>query len=94
MDTSYPNTNELAAEVVVVVVCPTILRTIEVVQVPVEVTVICVADAFTSTNFPANNSPLVAVLGVTLPTSAVRLKLGPVSAPKPELSVTNIFIYF
>jgi hypothetical protein len=37
---SYPNTNELAAEVVVVVVCPTIFKTIDVVQVPVEVTVI------------------------------------------------------
>jgi hypothetical protein len=79
---------------VVVVVCPTILRTIDVVQTPVDVTVICVADTSTSTNLPANNSDLVAVLGVTLPTSAVRLKLGPVSAPKPELSVTNIFIFY
>jgi len=34
------------------------------------------------------------VLGVTLPTLAVRLKLGPKSAPKPELSVTNIFIFY
>jgi hypothetical protein len=69
-------------------------NTIEVVQVPVDVTVICVADGSTSTNIPVVNCVLVAVLGVTLPTLAVRLKLGPKSAPNPELSVTNIFIYF
>ena len=65
------------------------------VQAPVDVT-----NTFTAPSgeilidFPAINSALVAVLGVTIcPLFEVRLKLGPKLAPIPESSVNNIFIY-
>lgn len=66
----------------------------ELVQVPVDVTVNCVAVSDTDTDLPTSNSDLVAVDGVTLPTFAVRLKLGPKSAPSDEFNVTNKFILF
>ena len=66
----------------------------ELVQVPVDVIVNCVAVSDTDTDLPTSNSDLVAVDGPTLPTSAVRLKLGPKSAPSDEFNVTNKFILF
>jgi uncharacterized membrane protein len=64
------------------------------VQAPVDVT-----NTFTApsgeilTIFPAINSLLVAVLGVTVcPLFEVRLKLGPKLAPIPESSVNNTSI--
>jgi hypothetical protein len=80
--------------VVVVVVCPVIVKLIEVVQVPTEVTVICVAVSLTVTCLPAINSDFVAELGVTVPTFAVKLKFGPVSAPKPESKTTVTTIFY
>jgi hypothetical protein len=64
------------------------------VHVPVDVTVTLVAVSSTETDLPDNNSDDVAVFGETTPTSAVRLKLGPKSAPNPELSVNNTFIFY
>jgi hypothetical protein len=65
-----------------------------VVHTPVDVTNIIVELSLTLTNFPANNSAKVAVLGVTVPPAfAVRLKLGPKPFPNPELSVTVTFIF-
>ena len=77
----------------VVVVCPVILSTNEFVHVPVDVTVICVAESLTDTDFPANNSDFVAVLGVTVPTSAVRLKFGPKLTPSPLFNIIVVFTY-
>jgi hypothetical protein len=66
---------------------------IEFVQVPVDVTVTWVAKSSTLTTFPGDsNCVLVAVDGVTLPTSAVRLKFGPKSAPKPTPNVNVILL--
>ena len=45
----------------------------------------------TLTILPANNSLLVAVEGVTEPTSAVRLKLGPRLLPSPLPNINSIF---
>jgi hypothetical protein len=78
--------------VVVVVGVQGIVCVIEFVQIPVEVTVTCVAKSSTLTLFPANNSVLVAVEGVTLPMSAVRLKLGPRLAPDPVGRVNVILL--
>jgi hypothetical protein len=64
------------------------------VQFPTDVTVTVVAALSTDTTFPANKSVLVAVLGVTEPVLAVKLKLGPKSAPKGGVKVTVIFILF
>jgi hypothetical protein len=86
----------LVVEVVVDVVIPAIFKINVLVQAPVDVTNILVAPSGeTLTIFPATNSLLVAVLGVTVyPKFEVRLKLGPKLAPIPESSVNNIFIYF
>jgi hypothetical protein len=82
-------------DVVVDVVIPAIFITNVLVHTPVDVTNIILEVSLTLTNFPANNSTLVAVFGVTIPpTFAVRLKLGPKSAPNPESSVIVTFIYF
>lgn len=76
------------------VVIPAIFIVNVLVQTPVDVTNILVEVSLTLTSFPANNSALVAVLGVTVPPGVVRLKLGPKSAPNPESSVIVTFIYF
>jgi hypothetical protein len=82
-------------DVVVDVVIPAIFITNVLVHTPVDVTNIISEVSLTLTNFPANNSTLVAVFGVTIPpTFAVRLKLGPKLAPNPESSVIVTFIYF
>jgi hypothetical protein len=84
---------DVVASVVVDVVPPHgIVCVIPFVQVPVDVTVTCVAASSTLTLLPAVNSLFVAVDGVTLPTFAVRLKLGPKSAPKPAPNVNVIFL--
>ena len=62
------------------------------VQAPVDVTVTWLAELSTSTVLPASNSALVAVDGLTLPTSAVKLKFGPKLAPNPAPNVNVIFI--
>jgi hypothetical protein len=64
----------------------------ELAQTPVEVTVTWVAISFTLTILPANSSLLVAVEGITEPTSAVRLKLGPRLLPNPLPSINNTFL--
>jgi len=66
---------------------------IELVQTPVDVTVTDVAALSTTTTILANNSALVAVLGVTVPVSAVRSKLGPKSDPNPAFNVNVISIF-
>ena len=63
------------------------------VQLPVDVTVTDVAPESTATIFPANKSVFVAVLGVTEPAFAVKLKFGPKSAPSPELMLM-LYSYF
>jgi hypothetical protein len=71
---------------------------IELAQGPVEVTVTEVVASFTLTIKPANNWLLVAVEGVTVPASEVRLKLGPRLRPNPlryiNVTFLAIFIYF
>jgi hypothetical protein len=87
---------EVDVEVLVVdVVIPAMLITNVLVQAPVDVTNILAAPSGeTVIDFPAINSLLVAVLGVTVcPLFEVRLKLGPKLAPIPESSVNNISIY-
>ena len=79
-------------EVVVVVNTHGIVCVIAFVQVPVDVIVTPVAASSTLTLLPAVSSLFVAVDGVTLPTFAVRLKLGPKSAPKPAPNVNVIFL--
>jgi hypothetical protein len=76
-------------------VIPDIFKANVLVQTPVDVTNILVAPSGeTLIDFPAINSALVAVLGVTVcPLFEVRLKLGPKLAPIPESSVNNISIY-
>jgi hypothetical protein len=91
-----------AAVVVVVVVVvvevvginPFIVNVKEFVQVPVEVTVICVAVLSTLTILPFNNSVFVAVDGDTLPTLAVKLKFGPKLIPNPLFNNTFTFIFY
>jgi hypothetical protein len=88
---------EVLVEVLVVdVVIPAMLITNVLVQAPVDVTNILVAPSGeTLIDFPAINSLLVAVLGVTVcPLFEVRLKLGPKLAPIPESSVNNISIFY
>ena len=79
-------------DVVVVVNAHGIVCVIPFVQVPVDVTVTCVAVSSTLTLLPAVSSLFVAVDGVTLPTFAVRLKFGPKSAPNPAPNVNVIFL--
>jgi hypothetical protein len=81
-----------AAVVVVVVDTQGIVCVIELAQGPVEVTVTWVAISSTLTFLPANSSLLVAVEGVTEPTLAVRLKLGPRLLPNPLPNINNIFL--
>ena len=88
------NGEGIVVDVVVDVVIPAIFIVNVLVQTPVDVTNILVEVSLTLTSFPANNSALVAVLGVTVPPGVVRLKLGPKSAPNPESSVIVTFIYF
>jgi hypothetical protein len=82
-------------DVVVDVVIPAMFIANVLVQAPVDVTNILLAPSGeTVIDFPAINSLLVAVLGVTVcPLFEVRLKLGPKLAPIPESSVNNISIY-
>ena len=79
-------------DVVDVVTAHGIVCVIAFVQVPVDVIVTPVAASSTLTLLPAVSSLFVAVDGVTLPTFAVRLKLGPKSAPKPAPNVNVIFL--
>ena len=79
-------------EVVDVVTAHGIVCVIAFVQVPVDVIVTPVAASSTLTLLPAVSSLFVPVDGVTLPTVAVRLKLGPKSAPKPAPNVNVIFL--
>jgi len=64
------------------------------VQTPIDVTVILVAELSTSTSLPANNCVLVTKLGLTVPTFAVNVKLGPKSIPIPLFNVTVTVISY
>jgi hypothetical protein len=66
----------------------------EFVQAPVDVIITWVAELSTVITVPANNEVKVAVDGVTVPTFAVKLKLGPKSAPNPEFNVNVTFIFY
>jgi hypothetical protein len=64
------------------------------VQTPVDVIVTDTAALSTVTTLPANNSVFVAVLGLTTPVFAVKLKLGPKSVPNPAFNVNVKVILF
>ena len=61
----------------------------EIGQVPVGEIISCEAKSSTSTLIPPSNSALVAVLGVTPPMSAVKLKVFPTWEPPADVNTTN-----